>query len=740
MFTRRAHLGRLKLDFAIVLLTSLASAAAGRSEAQDQLEQLVYDHPPTPRLLPKQEPSFAPLDAESDRFIHVREARSEFGVSGAGLAVVVVDTGVNQDHVSFQGQLLPGMNFSEKGAPENTLDLDGHGSNVAGIIGAKVLLNEDMPVGIAPGARIIPLKVFPGGQSSRIVDALQWTLDHQDRYLTEHGVLISAVNLSLGTRENITRGMGREAPDKAKQAELIGRLRSRGIVVTVSAGNHYFPFESKEGMSFPAICQDTVSVGAVFDDVYRARPGGVPWREYTDGSVVFSGLPSRCVAFSQRLGEHVGGASRTDLFAPGFIMTSMGPSTDREGQDKARTRTTQDGTSQAAPVTAGVALLLQESYMRMNMATGRSSSDLPSVDLIEECLRNGGVEFDDVEDAEAARMDNVSGCGARFVRLDALGALRYLRSRWEPNLVPDLRARQADLLANAKPSVEIAPRSTKIKLVMASTVKGVVEPARDLDRIENMIRRGAVASGIEPPIVSPLIGPFGRKALEDQIEKALADETTTLVCYLKLHGRIDKNREGAHIMELDFLDAAQPEQITRAEVRRILENQQARLTVLITESCSQSEIISAPIARAGGFPRELFEALFVNPSGFTDVNSSTYARNGQILDQAAWMDADGAVFTRMLVHAFDAGDQQDDILARIRREGSGAFTWPGFLSYLTAETTSEYRRLKTNQLVVIDRELSDPRTMLDRLQKSHSLRNGLDRQTDQFPQAYELAR
>jgi subtilisin family serine protease len=146
----------------------------------------VYAAPSPPKLVPSDSPSFAPLDVEADRFIRVRQARAEFGVSGAGLAVVVVDTGVNPHHVSFQGQLLPGANFTGVGAVDNTVDVGGHGSNVAGIIAAKRLPpNEEMPTGIAPGAKIIPLKVFRGEEPEKIgtdsvVKALNWALTNAE--------------------------------------------------------------------------------------------------------------------------------------------------------------------------------------------------------------------------------------------------------------------------------------------------------------------------------------------------------------------------------------------------------------------------------------------------------------------------------------------------------------------------------------------------------------------------------
>src|SRR5262245_15558848 len=168
----------LRLDAASLMLRASALAAtfllwqawSPAVRAQDD----AYKPPRTPKLLDPAAPSFAPLDVEVDAFVRIPQARATFNVTGKGLAVVVVDTGVNPQHISFQGQLLPGKNFSTQGGADDTTDFDGHGSNVAGIIAAKrVAPNEGMPTGIAPDAKIIPLKVFPGGQFEKLNAALK---------------------------------------------------------------------------------------------------------------------------------------------------------------------------------------------------------------------------------------------------------------------------------------------------------------------------------------------------------------------------------------------------------------------------------------------------------------------------------------------------------------------------------------------------------------------------------------
>lgn len=424
----------------------------------------VYPQPPSPVLLDPDAPSFVPLDIEADAFARIPQARVNFGVDGSGLAVVVIDTGINPHHRSFEGKLIPGKNFSDSGGPDDTIDRDNHGSNVAGIIAGKALPpSARMPTGVAPQASIIPLKVFPGGQFTKINEALEWVILERDRIREEHGALISVVNMSLGTTENLTRLDEQSLSTvRRRQCELIRELREKNIVVTVSAGNDYFAFNSRQGMGFPAICDATVSVGAVFDTDIASGDQGLPFH-FQSGAIVNSAHRGRCVAFTQRLNAAEGGRFQTDIFAPGFIMTSAGgvPPTGST-QDPATTRSTQNGTSQAAPMTAGLALLLQHRYRELTDGLP-NVQDLPSVDLVENALRLGGVIFQDEEDATAQGMDNVTSCGAEFMHVDAVTALEFLSERIQEQIQPELGALQLELLRKPEEQERVLQRALPLK-------------------------------------------------------------------------------------------------------------------------------------------------------------------------------------------------------------------------------------------------------------------------------------
>jgi hypothetical protein len=169
----------------------------------------------------------------------------------------------------------------------------------------------------------------------------------------------------------------------------------------VAAGNDFYGHNSVQGMAYPAIFPQTVSAGAVYD----ANIGGT---QYASGAIAYTTGPDRITPFSQRLHPDASAAYRTDIFAPGASLTSSGIISDTSSS-------TMHGTSQAAPVVAGVILLMQQLYLRQH-------GTLPSIDVIENALRNSAVTVTDGDDED----DNVTNTGLSYLRVDALSALQAL--------------------------------------------------------------------------------------------------------------------------------------------------------------------------------------------------------------------------------------------------------------------------------------------------------------------------
>lgn len=333
--------------------------------------------------------------AEASSLIKVFEARARFSVRGGGLTAAVLDTGINTKHVDFAGRIAAQVNLTADngGAPDDATDGDGHGTNVCGIVAA-----DGDHVGMAPGARLVPIKVLDndgGGTFAAIAKGLAWVRDHH----AEHGITV--VSMSLGDGSNQARD--NDLLDDPIRT-LIKELALLRIPVTVAAGNDFFRHDSRQGMGYPAIVRECISVGAVYDD-------DVGWMSYGDGATAFTTAPDRITPFSQRLHPSVSPDCYTRIFAPGAPIRSSGLPTATSDSGES----VQDGTSQATPVVAGVILLMQELHARL-------TSRLPEVADLADWLQRSGASIFDGDDES----DNVDNSQLSYRRVDALAALTLM--------------------------------------------------------------------------------------------------------------------------------------------------------------------------------------------------------------------------------------------------------------------------------------------------------------------------
>lgn len=339
---------------------------------------------------------------EVDILIQASKARADFQVDGSGLTVAVADTGLNAGHVDFSGRVLTQKNFTTDngGDPDNADDGNSHGTNVAGIVAARKGDHE----GVAPGAKIVPLKVLRndgGGSFQAVDDALQWVIDHGQANK------ISVVCMSLGDSGNYSNDT--QFGTDGIVAKL-AKLRQMKVAVCIAAGNDYFTHSSQQGMAFPGILRHSVSVGAVYD----AFEG--PF-QYKSGAVAHVSAPDHITPFSQRLHPDMSARCFTDIFGPGAPVTSSGV-----GGPNAES--VQHGTSQATPVVTGVLLLMQQLHLR---ETGR----MPSVDELVEWMRRSAIRIFDGDD----ELNNVKPTKKEFLRVTAVGALDAIRRDLQKQLL-----------------------------------------------------------------------------------------------------------------------------------------------------------------------------------------------------------------------------------------------------------------------------------------------------------------
>lgn len=147
---------------------------------------------------------------------------------GTGKRVWIIDTGVQSDHPDLNVDKTLSKSFltNETSIEDN----NGHGTHVAGIIGA--LNNTGGVLGVASGVSIIALKALNGegeGNSSGLIKALN--------YVGQNAQAGEVVNMSLGTDTIST------ALDNA-----VRTLADRGILFAIAAGND----AKKANLSSPA--------------------------------------------------------------------------------------------------------------------------------------------------------------------------------------------------------------------------------------------------------------------------------------------------------------------------------------------------------------------------------------------------------------------------------------------------------------------------------------------------------
>ena len=271
-----------------------------------------------------------------DDLIGLTEVQQEYGLSGAGQTVVIVDSGITADHAAFRsGQIVGGWDFAENDSnPSDDSSYGGHGTHLAGILAGSTTKYT----GVAPGVDLVILRVFDDngvGSFELIEQALQWI----DANLNSFDNPITAVNLSVGSVSSNSN-----ATDWKILDDELESLYNSGVFISVAAGNDYKDYPTA-GVAYPACSQYTVSVGAVDGD----------------GDIA---------TYSQR--------DSNTIFAPGYGIYSSVPDILGNNNNRSDDFTRMTGTSMATPVITGVSCLLREAYANMGY-TSVTQQDIYSV-------------------------------------------------------------------------------------------------------------------------------------------------------------------------------------------------------------------------------------------------------------------------------------------------------------------------------------------------------------------------
>lgn len=221
------------------------------------------------------------------------------GFTGSSVTVAIIDSGVALG-ADFGTRLLAQYRFTNGAPGAQVLPYDdyGHGTHVAGLIGSSGVSSNNKYAGVAPGVKLLSLKVldrYGSGKTSDVINALEFAVANKGRFG------IKVVNLSLG----------HPIYESAKTDPLVQAVEATvraGLVVVVAAGNHGFnPVTGKTGyagVTSPGNAPSAITVGAAVTNNTATR---------TD---------DRLAGYSSRGPSWYDGIAKPDILAPGHGLVS----------------------------------------------------------------------------------------------------------------------------------------------------------------------------------------------------------------------------------------------------------------------------------------------------------------------------------------------------------------------------------------------------------------------------------
>jgi len=268
-----------------------------------------------------------PVETLSDVFYLLR---SNFTppLTGAGLTVAVLDSGIRKTHQSLKSKVVYEANFTESETPG---DVFGHGTQVAFVVaGGMHGLGEK--AGVSPGASVVNIKVISDegiGSDESIILGIDKVCDlaeeaRRNGLWPTDDMYPNVINLSLG---------GEDDGDEDDPVRVACRQASTdyGLDVIAAAGNSGPKMTT---IMLPACEPEVIAVGAV----------------ETTGDLVIWDKSSR--------GPTVQGETKPDFVTWGTNLEMASHKSDDEYIAKS-------GTSFAAPMLSGLTGLLWESGRRV---------------------------------------------------------------------------------------------------------------------------------------------------------------------------------------------------------------------------------------------------------------------------------------------------------------------------------------------------------------------------------------
>ncbi|WP_323748950.1 type VII secretion-associated serine protease mycosin [Streptomyces sp. PR69] len=177
--------------------------------------------------------------------------------TGKGVTVAVIDSGVDPGNGDLRGQVLKGKDLAPDEKGDEHTDYDGHGTGMAGLIaGTGKSGGGDGALGLAPGSKILPIRVPDGEMAANFAEGTEdfnRAAPEAIRFAADQGAQV--INISMGVPETTPQ-----------LTAAVKYAVDKGSVIFAATGNH-----GNRKLAFPAATPGVVGVGALDQNLKKTK-------------------------------------------------------------------------------------------------------------------------------------------------------------------------------------------------------------------------------------------------------------------------------------------------------------------------------------------------------------------------------------------------------------------------------------------------------------------------------------